>query len=63
MGALVHELQAAIPRAFDSQEYAAHRDAIIHDLEPGRQSSMRYEELAEEEQYTQPEQYSNPNEP
>jgi lon-related putative ATP-dependent protease len=41
LAALVGELQAAIPRAFESQEYGAQRDVIVSDLDHKRQAEVR----------------------
>ncbi len=41
MDALVDELQAAIPKAFDSEEYSRQRDAIIAELDTRRTEELR----------------------
>ena len=38
--ALVEELRAAIPRAFDTGEYSAHHDKVIHELEEKRREEI-----------------------
>jgi lon-related putative ATP-dependent protease len=40
MDALVEELETAIPKAFDSEEYSQHRDTVMEDLEAKRGAEL-----------------------
>lgn len=49
LATLIDELEAAIPRVFESQEYAANRDAIVNTLDDERRAEItRLEQRAEQ---------------